>query len=125
MDKNTMMQNLAREFNKKDSFFERTLNMAEKIKAAVPGVVENVFDIDDIPKMTEEIKNELKRLRLNWDEISSDVSSEVYFTPYVRIDSEHRHGKQYLDFAITLNLLNREYHTSKPVKKWEFIPDED
>ena len=44
-------------FNKKDSFFERTLTMAEKIKAAVPGVIVNVYDIDDIPKMTEEIKS--------------------------------------------------------------------
>lgn len=42
-------------FNKKDAFFERTLATAEKIKAAVPGIVVNVYDIDDIPKMTEEI----------------------------------------------------------------------
>ena len=44
-------------FNKKDAFFERTLNMAEKIKEAVPGIIVNVYDIDDIPKMTEEIKS--------------------------------------------------------------------
>lgn len=44
-------------FNKKDAFFERTLKNAEKIKKAVPGIVVNVFDIDDISKMTEEIKD--------------------------------------------------------------------
>ena len=44
-------------FNKKDSFFERTLATAEKIKNAVPGIVVNVYDIDDIAKMTEEIKD--------------------------------------------------------------------
>lgn len=43
-------------FNKKDSFFERTLETAEKIKAAVPSCEVNVYDIDDIEKMTEEIK---------------------------------------------------------------------
>lgn len=42
-------------FNKKDVFFERTLATAEKIKQAVPGCVVNVYDIDDITKMTEEI----------------------------------------------------------------------
>lgn len=42
-------------FNKKDAFFERTLNMAEKIKNAVPGIIINVYDIDDVAKMTEEI----------------------------------------------------------------------
>ncbi len=41
-------------FNKKDAFFERTLQTAEKIKNAVPGVVVNVFDIDDTAKMTSE-----------------------------------------------------------------------
>jgi len=44
-------------FNKKDAFFERTVNMAEKIKSSVPGVVVNVYDIDDTAKMTEEIKS--------------------------------------------------------------------
>lgn len=44
-------------FNKKDAFFERTLQTAEKIKAAVTGIVVNVYDIDDIAKMTEEIKD--------------------------------------------------------------------
>ncbi len=44
-------------FNKKDAFFERTLATAEKIKHAVPGIVVNVYDIDDIAKMTEEIKD--------------------------------------------------------------------
>lgn len=42
-------------FNKKDAFFERTLQTAEKIKNAVQGIVVNVYDIDDIAKMTEEI----------------------------------------------------------------------
>lgn len=42
-------------FNKKDAFFERTLATAEKIKNAVPDCVVNVYDIDDIAKMTEEI----------------------------------------------------------------------
>lgn len=44
-------------FNKKDAFFERTLQTAEKIKNAVPGIVVNVYDIDDTRKMTEEIQN--------------------------------------------------------------------
>lgn len=43
-------------FNKKDAFFEKTLQTAEKIKNAVPGIVVNVYDIDDVAKMTEEIK---------------------------------------------------------------------
>lgn len=42
-------------FNKKDAFFERTLQTAEKICNAVPGIVLNVYDIDDEKKMTEEI----------------------------------------------------------------------
>ena len=44
-------------FNKKDAFFERTLNTAEKIRNAVPGIVVNVYDIDDTAKMTEEIRS--------------------------------------------------------------------
>lgn len=44
-------------FNKKDAFFARTLETAEKIKKAVPGCVVNVYDIDDVAKMTEEIKS--------------------------------------------------------------------
>lgn len=44
-------------FNKKDAFFKRTLQTAEKIKNAVPGIVVNVYDIDDTRKMTEEIQN--------------------------------------------------------------------
>lgn len=44
-------------FNKKDAFFERTLQTAEKIKNAVPDIVVNVYDIDDIEKMTAEIKD--------------------------------------------------------------------
>ena len=42
-------------FNKKDDFFERTLETAEKIRKAVPECVVNVYDIDDVVKMTEEI----------------------------------------------------------------------
>ena len=42
-------------FNKKDAFFERTLQTAEQIRKAVPGIVVNVYDIDDTAKMTEEI----------------------------------------------------------------------
>lgn len=34
-------------FNKKDSFFARTLEIAEKIKASVPACVVNVYDIDE------------------------------------------------------------------------------
>lgn len=44
-------------FNKKDAFFQRTLDTAEKIRNAVPGIVVNVYDIDDIQKMTEEIRS--------------------------------------------------------------------
>lgn len=43
-------------FNKKDAFFERTLETAEKIRKAVPSCVVNVYDIDDTAKMTAEIK---------------------------------------------------------------------
>ncbi len=44
-------------FNKKDAFFERTLATAEKIRHAVSGIAVNVYDIDDVAKMTEEIKD--------------------------------------------------------------------
>lgn len=44
-------------FNKKDAFFERTLETAEKIKNAVSGIVVNVYDIDDVEKMTSEIQD--------------------------------------------------------------------
>lgn len=44
-------------FNKKDAFFERTLETAEKIRNAVPGIVVNVYDIDDTGKMTEEMQS--------------------------------------------------------------------
>lgn len=44
-------------FNKKDDFFERTLNTAEKIRNAKPDVTVNVYDIDDVKKMTEEISS--------------------------------------------------------------------
>ena len=43
-------------FNKKDAFFERTLETADKIRKAVPSCVVNVYDIDDTAKMTAEIK---------------------------------------------------------------------
>lgn len=42
-------------FNKKDSFFERTVATAEKIRAAVPACIVNVYDIDDDAKMKEEL----------------------------------------------------------------------
>lgn len=42
-------------FNKKDGFFARTLETAEKIKAAVPGCVVNVYDMDDEEKLREEL----------------------------------------------------------------------
>ena len=44
-------------FNKKDAFFVRTLETAKKIQNAVPGCVVNLYVIDDIAKMTEEIKD--------------------------------------------------------------------
>lgn len=44
-------------FNKKDAFFERTLGIAEKIKAAVPGCVVSVYDIDDEDKLREELSS--------------------------------------------------------------------
>lgn len=44
-------------FNKKDAFFERTLHTAEKIRNAVDGIVVNVYDIDDVEKMTEELRS--------------------------------------------------------------------
>lgn len=42
-------------FNKKDAFFERTLLTADKIKAAVPACIVNVYDIDDDAKLKEEV----------------------------------------------------------------------
>lgn len=42
-------------FNIKDAFFERTLATADKIRAAVPGITVNVYDIADTEKMTQEI----------------------------------------------------------------------
>ena len=44
-------------FNKKDAFFERTLATAEKIRAAVPQIAVQVYDIDDVDRMTEEIRS--------------------------------------------------------------------
>ena len=43
-------------FNKKDGFFERTLETAEKIRGAALNCSVNVYDIDDVQKMTEEIR---------------------------------------------------------------------
>lgn len=43
-------------FNKKDSFFERTKETAEKIMAAVPKCKVSVYDIDDTICMTKEIR---------------------------------------------------------------------
>ena len=42
-------------FNKKDSFFERTLETAEKIRAAVPECIVNVYDIDDESMLREAV----------------------------------------------------------------------
>lgn len=42
-------------FNKKDAFFERTVNTANRIKETVPGIIVNVYDIDDENKLAEEI----------------------------------------------------------------------
>ena len=44
-------------FNKKDAFFERTLATAEKIRAAVPACVVNVYDIDDEVQLKAEMEN--------------------------------------------------------------------
>ncbi|MCM1283398.1 MAG: shikimate dehydrogenase [Muribaculaceae bacterium] len=42
-------------FNKKDAFFQRSLDTAEKLKATVPALTVSVYDIDDTAKMTEEL----------------------------------------------------------------------
>ncbi len=42
-------------FNKRDGFWQRTLEMAERIKTAVPDCNIHVHDIDDIEKMTVEM----------------------------------------------------------------------
>ena len=42
-------------FNKKDAFFARTLENAEKIKSAVPACEVKVYDIDDTEKFAEEL----------------------------------------------------------------------
>lgn len=44
-------------FNKKDAFFQRSVDTAEKIMKKLPGCLVNVYDIDDIDKMTEEINS--------------------------------------------------------------------
>lgn len=44
-------------FNKKDAFFERTYATAEKIRAAVPGIQAEVYDIDDTDTMMAQIKD--------------------------------------------------------------------
>lgn len=43
-------------FNKRDSFFERTVATAEKIRAAVPTCIVNVYDIDDETRLKEELE---------------------------------------------------------------------
>lgn len=42
-------------FNRKDAFFGRTVETAEKIKKACPNCVVNVYDIEDQEKMKEEM----------------------------------------------------------------------
>ena len=44
-------------FKRKSADFERTLEMAEKIRGNVPDCIVNVFDTADTAKMTEEIKD--------------------------------------------------------------------
>lgn len=44
-------------FKRKNADFERTLEMAEKIRGNVPDCIVNVFDTADTAKMTEEIKD--------------------------------------------------------------------
>ncbi len=44
-------------FNRKDAFFHRTLETAEKIRKAVPGCQVEVYDIADTDKLTEEIRS--------------------------------------------------------------------
>lgn len=42
-------------FNKKDEFFQRTLNTAETLRKEIEGLVVNVYDIDDMAKMKDEM----------------------------------------------------------------------
>lgn len=44
-------------FNIKDEFFPRSLETAEKIRAEVPGITVNVYDIADTERMTAEIRS--------------------------------------------------------------------
>lgn len=44
-------------FNKKDAFYERTEVIAEKIKAAVPDCIVNVYDIDETERFYQAIKD--------------------------------------------------------------------
>lgn len=44
-------------FNRKDAFWGRTLETAEKIRKAVPGCTVDVYDIADTARMTEEIQS--------------------------------------------------------------------
>ncbi len=44
-------------FNRKDAFFHRTLETADKIRKAVPGCRVEIYDMDDTEKMTEEIRS--------------------------------------------------------------------
>lgn len=43
-------------FNKKDGFFERTVATAEKIRAAVPDCIVNVYDIEDEARLRAELE---------------------------------------------------------------------
>lgn len=44
-------------FNKKDAFFARTMETAERIKAAVPECIVNVYDMDDEKRWEEELNS--------------------------------------------------------------------
>ncbi len=44
-------------FNKKDAFFVRTMETAERIKAAVPECIVNVYDMDDSKRWEEELNS--------------------------------------------------------------------
>lgn len=43
--------------NKNDRFFAKTLDTAEKIKKEVPGIIVNVYDIDDEDRKASEVKS--------------------------------------------------------------------
>lgn len=78
---------------------------------------------DNMKKMIERIRGEFKRQGLQWEESYYDLLDEICFTPYVRVDSKYRHGRQYLDYCITLNLLRRDFGAERVWENWEFVPD--